>query len=141
MNFIRLQGLAAGTVSGRNNGLVRCYVEFGVRAKTGFSILYFFGRFFFFIFQGKKTKKKKSTKKKVASESRSVSSDMSFTFARRMSFAQMEEDDQEEELIRRTPTNRGEEESEDDLANVTVQVPCTPKIYIFFLARIATMLV
>ena len=37
MNFIRLQGLAAGTVSGRNNGRPRCYVEFGVRAKPGFS--------------------------------------------------------------------------------------------------------
>ena len=37
MNFIRLQGLAAGTVSGRNNGLLSCYVEFPVRAKTGFS--------------------------------------------------------------------------------------------------------
>ena len=37
MNFIRLQGLAAGTVSGRNNGLLRCYVAFGVRPKPGFS--------------------------------------------------------------------------------------------------------
>ena len=37
MNFIRLQGLAAETVSGRNNGLLSCYVEFGVHAKTGFS--------------------------------------------------------------------------------------------------------
>ena len=41
MNFIRLQGLAAGTVSGRNNGLLRCYVEFGVRPKTGFSYAYY----------------------------------------------------------------------------------------------------
>ena len=41
MNFIRLQGLAAGTVSGRNNGRPRCYVEFGVRAKTGFSYMIF----------------------------------------------------------------------------------------------------
>ena len=39
MNFIRLHGLAAGTVSGRNNGLLRCYVEFGIRAKTGFSYI------------------------------------------------------------------------------------------------------
>ena len=39
MNFIRLQGLAAGIISGRNNGLPRCYVEFGVRAKTGFSYI------------------------------------------------------------------------------------------------------
>ena len=37
MNFIRLQGLAAKTVSGRNNGLHSCYVEFPPRAKTGFS--------------------------------------------------------------------------------------------------------
>ena len=37
MNFIRLQGLAAGTVSGRNNGLLRCYVEFPIQAKIGFS--------------------------------------------------------------------------------------------------------
>ena len=37
MNFIRLQGLAAETVSGRNNGLPCCYVEFPIRAKTGFS--------------------------------------------------------------------------------------------------------
>ena len=39
MNFIRLQGLAAGTVFGRNNGLVSCYVEFPIRAKTGFSYM------------------------------------------------------------------------------------------------------
>ena len=37
MNFIRLQGLAAGTVSGRNNGLLRWSMEFEVRPKTGFS--------------------------------------------------------------------------------------------------------
>ena len=41
INFIRLQGLAAGTVSGRNNGLPCCYVEFAVRAKTGFSYINF----------------------------------------------------------------------------------------------------
>ena len=40
MNFIRLQGLADETVSGRNNGLPTCYVEFPPRPKTGFS--YFF---------------------------------------------------------------------------------------------------
>ena len=37
MNFIRLQGLAAGIVSGRNNGLLSCYMELPVRAKTKFS--------------------------------------------------------------------------------------------------------
>ena len=37
MNFIRLQGLAAGTVSGRNNGLLRWSMEFEVRPKTEFS--------------------------------------------------------------------------------------------------------
>ena len=36
MNFIRLWGLPAGMVSGRNNGLDRCYMEFGVRAKKKF---------------------------------------------------------------------------------------------------------
>ena len=34
INFIRLRGLAAGMVSGRNNGLFSCYVEFAPRAKT-----------------------------------------------------------------------------------------------------------
>ena len=42
MNFIRLQGLAAGTVSGRNNGWPRCYVEFPIRVKTGFSYIELF---------------------------------------------------------------------------------------------------
>ena len=37
MDFICLQWLAAGILSGRNNGLLSCYVEFTVRAKTGFS--------------------------------------------------------------------------------------------------------
>ena len=36
MNFIRLQGLDAGTVSGRNNGLLRWSMEFEIRAKTEF---------------------------------------------------------------------------------------------------------
>ena len=49
MNFIRLQGLAAGTVSGRNNGLLRCYVEFPIRAKTGFSYISILERFWIFI--------------------------------------------------------------------------------------------
>ena len=37
MNFIRLQGLAAGIVSGQNKSWCRCYVEFDTRAKTEFS--------------------------------------------------------------------------------------------------------
>ena len=37
MDFICLQWLAAGILSGRNNGAFRCYVEFTVRAKTEFS--------------------------------------------------------------------------------------------------------
>ena len=37
MNFICLQWLATGILSGRNNGLLRCYVGFSIRAKTGFS--------------------------------------------------------------------------------------------------------
>ena len=40
MDFIRLQWLAAGTVSGRNNGLLSCYVEFCIQAKTEFSCLF-----------------------------------------------------------------------------------------------------
>ena len=40
MNFIRLQGLAARTVSGRNKVLHSCYVEFPPRPKTGFSFRY-----------------------------------------------------------------------------------------------------
>ena len=39
INFIRLRRLAAEMVSGRNNGLDRCYVEFGVRAKTEISYI------------------------------------------------------------------------------------------------------
>jgi len=39
MDFICLQWLAAGILSGRNNGLLSCYVEFTVRAKTGFSYI------------------------------------------------------------------------------------------------------
>ena len=35
MDFICLQWLAVGILSGRNNGLLSCYVEFTVRAKTG----------------------------------------------------------------------------------------------------------
>ena len=37
MNFIRLQGLAAGTVYGRNNGLLHWSMEFDIRAKNEFS--------------------------------------------------------------------------------------------------------
>ena len=37
MNFIRLRGLPAEILSGRNNWLLRCYMEFCVRAKTKFS--------------------------------------------------------------------------------------------------------
>ena len=37
INFIRLQGLAAGKVSGRNNGLLRWSMEFDIRPKTEFS--------------------------------------------------------------------------------------------------------
>ena len=37
MDFICLQWLATGLLSGRNNGLLRCYVGFSIRAKTGFS--------------------------------------------------------------------------------------------------------
>ena len=40
MNFIRLRGLPAGILSGRNNELLRCYMEFGVRAKTKFSCVF-----------------------------------------------------------------------------------------------------
>ena len=53
MNFIRLQGLAAGTDSGRNNELLSWSMEFEVRPKTEFSYVMFFelcwhsfGRFF-----------------------------------------------------------------------------------------------
>ena len=41
MNFICLQWLAAGILSGRNNGLLSCYVGFSIRAKTGFSYDFF----------------------------------------------------------------------------------------------------
>ena len=34
MNFIQLQGLVDGTVSGRNNGLLRCYGEFQYVERT-----------------------------------------------------------------------------------------------------------
>ena len=37
MNFIRLRELPAGILSGRNNELHSCYMEFGRRAKTNFS--------------------------------------------------------------------------------------------------------
>ena len=37
MNFIRLQGLAAGTVSGRNNGLLHWSMEFDIREKNEIS--------------------------------------------------------------------------------------------------------
>ena len=37
MDFICLQWLAAGILSVRNNGLLSCYIEFFIRAKTGFS--------------------------------------------------------------------------------------------------------
>ena len=37
MDFICLQWLAARILSGRNIGAFRCYVEFSIRAKTGFS--------------------------------------------------------------------------------------------------------
>ncbi len=37
MNFNPLRGLPAGTLSGRNNGLLRCYIGFCIRAKTEFS--------------------------------------------------------------------------------------------------------
>ena len=39
MDFICLQWLAAGILFGRNNGLLRCYVGFCIRAKTGFSYM------------------------------------------------------------------------------------------------------
>ena len=35
--FIRLQGLAAGTVSGRNNGLLHWSMEFDIREKNEIS--------------------------------------------------------------------------------------------------------
>ena len=41
MNFIRLQRLAAGTVFGRNNGLLRWSMEFDTRPKTGLSYMIF----------------------------------------------------------------------------------------------------
>ena len=33
--------VTAGILSGRNNGLLSCYVEFSIRAKTGFSYVFF----------------------------------------------------------------------------------------------------
>ena len=42
MNIIRLQGLDAGTVPCRNNGLLSWSMEFGVRPKTEFSKISFF---------------------------------------------------------------------------------------------------
>ena len=37
MYFIPLQGLPAGILSSRNKGLLSCYVEFSIRAKTEFA--------------------------------------------------------------------------------------------------------
>ena len=42
MDFICLQWLAAGILSGRNNGPLSCYIEFCIRAKTGFSYIFDF---------------------------------------------------------------------------------------------------
>ena len=42
MDFIPLQGLPTGILSGRNKGLLSCYVGFCIRAKTEFSYTKFF---------------------------------------------------------------------------------------------------
>ena len=48
MNFIRLQGLAIETVSGRNNGLHHWSIEFDIRAKNEIShtLCHFYLKFF-----------------------------------------------------------------------------------------------